>query len=127
MGAALSLAVVCELLIVVASHAGAPACSGLGSRSLGLHSSGSAVVAHRLSCSTACGIFPDQGSNPSPLPWQVDSHPLGSPPDMFSRQSIKWKNVAEEFISVSCLVGVSLSELYSSVLFSADQAWGDVH
>ena len=25
------------------------------------------VVAHRLSCSGACGIFPDQGSNPSPL------------------------------------------------------------
>ena len=27
---------------------------------------GSALVAHGLSCSTACGIFPDQGSNPCP-------------------------------------------------------------
>ena len=27
----------------------------------------SVVVAHGLSCSTACGIFPDQGSNPCPL------------------------------------------------------------
>ena len=27
----------------------------------------SVVVAHRLSCSTACGIFPDQGSNPCSL------------------------------------------------------------
>ena len=34
---------------------------------------GSVVVAHRLSCSAACGIFPDQGSNPCPLHWQADS------------------------------------------------------
>ena len=43
---------------------------------------GSVVVAHRPSCSTACGIFPDQGSNPCPLHWQADSQPLrhqGSP------------------------------------------------
>ena len=29
--------------------------------------------AHGLSCPAACGIFPDQGSNPCPLHWQVDS------------------------------------------------------
>ena len=28
---------------------------------------GSVVVAHGPSCSVACGIFPDQGSNPCPL------------------------------------------------------------
>ena len=39
----------------------------------GLQSTGSVVVAHSLSCSAACGIFPDQGSNPCPLPWQADS------------------------------------------------------
>ena len=33
----------------------------------------SVVVVHRLSCSSACGIFPDQGSNPCPLHQQVDS------------------------------------------------------
>ena len=33
---------------------------------------GSVVVARRLSCSIACRIFPDQGSNP----WQADSYPL---------------------------------------------------
>ena len=40
------------------------------------------VVAHRLSGSTACGIFLDRGSNLCPLHWQVDSSPLdhqGSP------------------------------------------------
>ena len=34
-------------------------------------------------CSTACGIFPDQGSNLCPLHWQAHSYPLcpqGSPP-----------------------------------------------
>ena len=39
-------------------------------------------VAHGSSCSAACGIFPDQGSNPCPLHWQADSQPLrhqGSP------------------------------------------------
>ena len=30
-------------------------------------SAGSVAVAHGLSCSAACGIFPDQGSNPCPL------------------------------------------------------------
>ena len=42
----------------------------------------SVVVAHGLSCSAACGIFPDQGPNPCPLHWQADSQPLrhqGSP------------------------------------------------
>ena len=29
-----------------------------------------------LSCSLACEIFPDQGLNPCPLYWQVDSYPL---------------------------------------------------
>ena len=33
----------------------------------------SVVVAHGLSCSAACGIFPDQGSNLCPLHWQADS------------------------------------------------------
>ena len=36
----------------------------------------SVVEAHRLGCSAACGIFPDQGSNPCPVNWQADSHPL---------------------------------------------------
>ena len=40
----------------------------------GLQSTGSIVVAHRLSCSKACGIFPDQGSNPCLLHWQILNH-----------------------------------------------------
>ena len=51
-------------------------------RSTGSRRAGSVVVAHGPSCSAACGIFPDQGSNPCPLRWQADSQPLrhqGSP------------------------------------------------
>ena len=51
-------------------------------RSTGSRRAGSVVVAHGLSCSAACGIFSDQGSNPCPLHWQADSQPLrhqGSP------------------------------------------------
>lgn len=33
-------------------------------------------VAHRLSCPSACGIFPDRGLNSRPLYWQVDSQSL---------------------------------------------------
>ena len=42
----------------------------------------SVVVAHRLGCSVACGIFLDQGLNPCLLHWQVYFSPLsyqGSP------------------------------------------------
>ena len=36
-------------------------------RSTGSRHAGSVAVAHGPSCSAACGIFPDQGSNPCPL------------------------------------------------------------
>ena len=45
-------------------------------RSTGSRHAGSVVVAHGPSCSAACGIFPDQGSNPCPLHWQANSQPL---------------------------------------------------
>ena len=51
-------------------------------RSTGSRRAGSVIVAHGPSCSVACGIFPDQGSNPCPVHWQADSQPLhhqGSP------------------------------------------------
>ena len=70
-----SLVVVLQLLIVVASLV-----------ALGLKSTGSIAVAHRLRCSAACGIFLGQRSNPRLLYWQVDSLPLshqGSPSDRF--------------------------------------------
>ena len=50
--------------------------------STGSRRAGSVFVAHGPSCSAACGIFLNQGSNPCPLHWQADSQPLchqGSP------------------------------------------------
>ena len=55
--------------------------------STGSRRAGSVIGAHGPSCSAACGIFPDQGSNPCPLHWQADSQPLrhqGSPVYFFS-------------------------------------------
>ena len=56
-------------------------------RSTGCRRAGSVIVAHGLSSSAACGIFPDQGSNPCPLHRQADSQPLrhqGSPVRTFN-------------------------------------------
>ena len=47
-------------------------------------------VLHGLSCSAACGIFLDQGSNLCPLQWQADSYLLhyeGSPGRENSRRN----------------------------------------
>ena len=63
-------------------HRGARACHYRGLSCRGSRRSGSVVVAHGPSCSAACGIFPDQGSNLCPLHWQADSQSLrhqGSP------------------------------------------------
>ena len=57
---------------VQASHCGGFSCC----RAHALDTWASVVVAQALSCSSACGIFPDQGSNPCPLHWQADSYPL---------------------------------------------------
>ena len=40
--------------------------AGFSSFGFQVPSAGSVVVAHRLSCSAACEIFPDQGLNLSP-------------------------------------------------------------
>ena len=69
---------------VWASHCGGFSCcrawalehTGYRSCSSGLSSPGSVVVAHGLSCSMACGIFPDQGSNSCLLHWHMNSLPL---------------------------------------------------
>ena len=79
-------------LVVASGGHSSSQCEGLSlSRPLLLRSTSSrrvcsVVVAHGLSCSASCGIFPDQGSNPCPLHWQADSQPLrhqGSPPKCF--------------------------------------------
>ena len=68
--------------------------------STGSRCAGSAVVAHAPSCSAACGIFPDQGSNPCPLHWQADSQPLrhkGSPKYLLKQQSPTFFGTRDRF------------------------------
>ena len=66
-----TLVAVHGFLIVVASLAEhGSRCRGSVVAAYGLQSSGSVVVVHWLSCSEACGIFPDHGWNPCPLHWQ---------------------------------------------------------
>ena len=75
-------------LVVASGGHSSSRCAGLSLswplllRGTGFRRAGSVIVAHGPSRSTACGIFPDQGSNPCPLHWQADSEPLrhqGSP------------------------------------------------
>ena len=69
--------------------AGLPLSRPLLLQSTGSRRAGSVVVAHWPSRSAACGILPDQGSNPCPLHWQADSQPLrhqGSPQEPFKMQ-----------------------------------------
>ena len=79
-------------LVVASGGHSSSRCAGLSLsrplllRSTGSRRTGSAIVAHGPSRSAACGIFPDQGSNPCPLHWQADSQPLrhqGSPIFLF--------------------------------------------
>ena len=81
-------------LVVASGGHSSSRCTGLSLsrplllRSTGSRRSGSVVVAHGPGCSAACGIFPDQGSNPCPLHWQAASQPLrhqGSPRFHFSK------------------------------------------
>ena len=75
-------------LVVASGGHSSSQCAGLSPsrplplRSTGSRRAGSAIVAHGPSCSAACGILPDQGSNPCALHWRADSQPLchqGSP------------------------------------------------
>ena len=81
-------------LVVASGGLSSSRCAGLSLsrplllRSAGSRRAGSVVVAHGRSCSAACGIFPDQGSNTCPLHQQADSQPLrhqGSPQAAFIR------------------------------------------
>ena len=92
-------------LVVASGGHSSSRCAGLSLSwplllwSTGSRRTGSVIVAHGPSCSAACGIFPDQGSNPCPLHEQVDSQPLhrqGSPTTAFLTVSFlcgKWTKI----------------------------------
>ena len=83
----------------------------------------------------ACGIFPDQGSNPRPLHWQADSQPLrhqGSPRRLFNDAYSDWCEVIVVLICISpiindvehlfmCLLGICMSSLEKYLVRSSAQ------
>ena len=109
-------------------------------RSTGSRRAGSVFVAHGPSCSAACGILPDQGSNPCPLHWQADSQPLrhqGSPNYLIycyknttallwlsCKKSAKSGSNHEEIPIEPKLRDILITSLYSSKIPSSHQ-WKD--
>ena len=63
----------------------------------------------------ACGIFPDQGSNPCPLHWEADFSPLdhqGRPDDVLK----------DQILSLSSVLGVAFS-LRLEILLGTGGLW----
>ena len=98
-------------------------------RSTGSRRAGSAVVAHGPSCSAACGISPDQGSNPCPLHWQADSQPLrhqGSPVlFIFILQQNEFYFFDLEIWGMTLTIGIYVGPLVMCLYFVEHRA--DVH
>ena len=94
-------------------------------RSTGSGRTGSAVVAHGPSCSAACGIFPDQGSNPCPLHWQADSQPLhhqGSPTLKF-----EYRRCSTEPHFTKLYYDFSILKFFCTFLKRRDIAWHNMN
>ena len=115
------------LSLVVASRGHSSSrCAGLSLSqprllwSTGSRLAGSVIVAHGPSCSAACGIFPDQGSNPCPLHWQADSQPLrhqGSPLISFDTLCFPFSFVSRYYFAFSLISSLTYW-LFRTVLFN---------
>ena len=93
-------------------------------RSTGSRRAGSVIVAHGPSCSEACGIFPDHGSNPCPLHSQADSQPLhhqGSPKQLF--WSLCLASPISQFLHIYFLLIYSVPLNEPSFLISLRALW----
>ena len=91
--------------------AGLPLSRPLLLQSRGSRHSGSVVVAHGPSCSVACGILPDQGSNLCPMHQQADSQPLhheGSPRNCFLETFL----LPYLYLFYACFIGFNFFNIY---------------
>ena len=103
---------------VLGSRASVVTARGFGNGdSLTLEHLGSFVVTHWLSCSEACGIFPDQGLNLCPLHWKADSYPLhhqGSPHGIFTCLFFFWVSLVAQMVK-------NLSVMHETGVHSLDR------
>ena len=83
--------------------------------STGSGRTGSVVVAHRLSCSAACGIFLDQGSNLCPLHWPAGSLTTAPP----GKSHISFLNLTDAF-SYMCTYFHDLHYAFLSLSLSSN-------
>ena len=116
-------------LVVASGGHSSSRCAGLSlSRPLplwgtGSRCAGSAAVARGPSCPTACGIFPDQGSNPCSLHYQADSQPLrhqGSPGVNFLKVQFGHSPISSNFMLIDIILTFFMNTypLYSFIAFS---------
>ena len=105
----------------LASHYRGLSCwRSTGSRCAGSRCAGSVVVAHGPSRSAACGIFPDQGSNPCPLHCQADSQPLhhqGSPNSLSFLIHTHFRKMSSGELMSFCIEEELVSTFQSCLLF----------
>ena len=85
---------------------------------------GSSVVACRLSCRKASGIFPDQGSNPCPLHWKVDGFLTTGPPGMslyslFLVVGVIFHSISWRDLHSQCVRSFMLETLFDYFLLEA--------
>ena len=89
-----------------------------------LQGADSVLVAHRLSCSEACGIFPDRGLNLLPLHCEVDSYPLdhkGSHHIYHFSVTLERRKMAGERAVIACSAPFPSARSFNEILtaFSA--------
>ena len=126
-----------------ASHCGGVSCcrarlSGAwaaGVAAPGLRAQAQWLVAHGPSCSAACGIVPNQGSNPHPLHWQADYLPLshqGNPRvAVLKVESVDpWRESTKFFLGIHRVKIIfmrllRLGDIFHCVEFALDKNNGD--
>ena len=86
---------------------------------------GSIVVAHRLGCSVACEIFPDQGPNPSCIGRWILYH-WGKNPPSFLKDALAGAGLSVSLLATSCRIHrsvVLLTPQHVDLRQSGYQVW----
>ena len=116
-------------LSVVAASGGhsSSRCAGLSLsrplllRSTGSRRAGSVIVAHGPSCSTACGIFPDQGSNVPCIGRQILNHCATREAPVFFFLKLTLTSSETDFFFFQKYLYVMFIDIFSQSIFTEYQ------